>query len=322
MRLFRGTKDFDPSQRGSIAAIGNFDGVHRGHRQVIARAQSMARERGVASAAITFEPHPRDVVPGANRTARLSPLARKLELFREVGLDQVVILPFNKALMETGAQAFVDDVLKGALGLIGIVCGTGFRFGHRRTGDPEFLRTSFEKTGGCSAFIPPYQIDSMACSSSTIRELISRGEIGRANLLLGYEFETRGFVGPGDRRGRQLGFPTANIIRLPMRLVRPPTGIYVVRTRIDGDDAGAWSNGVASLGFNPTFGGDALRLEVHILDRDGLELYGLRLRVAFLEKLRDEVRYDSVEDLVAQIRKDCDQARRIFDARDQRTKAS
>lgn len=322
MRVARGTNDIGPEQRGSIAAIGNFDGVHRGHRQVIAKAQSMARARGVASAVVTFEPHPRDVVPGTKRTARLSPLSRKLALFREIGLDQAFVLPFNTRLMATDARTFVRDILIDSLGLSGTVCGTGFRFGHKRAGTADLLQEVFRASGGCSAALPAQLVDATVCSSSAIRDLISQGRIAAANQMLGYEFETRGIVVEGDRRGRDLGFPTANIVRLPARLVRPSTGIYVVRARLDDKSVRPWWDGVASLGFNPTFGGGQLRLEVHILDRDGLDLYDKRLRIAFVEKLRDEARYDNAEALVAQIRKDCDQARRIFEARRSQPEAS
>ena len=313
MRVFRGFTKLPDAWRGSIAAIGNFDGVHLGHRAVLSAAKNIAADKGAQLGLITFEPHPRDIIRPEIKTPRLSSVRRKVELAREIGVDQLMVLPFSKYLMAKPAEEFIQDVLLDQFGLGGVACGTNFRFGHKRSGTFDLLRVHAERSGVVAVPVAPHIIDGEPCSSSRIRQALSDGRIDTANRLLGYDYEITGVVRQGEKRGRELGFPTANTYPLPAGTAMPSTGIYTVSARPF--HAGIEGNlpAVASLGRNPTFDGIEERLEVHILDRQGLDLYGQRLKIAFHERLRGEERYDSIDALVAQIEKDCDQARRTHE---------
>lgn len=316
MFVYRGFRPLPGAARGAIAAIGNFDGVHLGHKHLLSRAHALGQSIGAAGlAAITFEPHPRDVVRPGQPTPRLSSARRKLELLRAAGVDQVMVLPFVPRLMQMPPEAFVQDVLADQFGLAGVMSGQGFRFGHKRRGDCAFLSEHAGALGMTVRAVAPFYVEGSPCSSSRVREALSHGDIGMANRLLGRAHEILGVVRTGDRRGRELGFPTANTYPIPAETALPSTGIYVVSAQVFGELGSPWLDAVASLGRNPTFGGSEVRLEVHILDHHGLNLYGKRLRVAFHQRLRGEEAYDGVEALVAQIAKDCDQARRIHAAR-------
>jgi len=293
---------------GAAVAIGNFDGVHRGHRAVIDRARQHARKLNAALGVITFEPHPRELLQGAQAPSRLSPLRRKLELLRSIGVDQVHVLPFTRSLMEISAQSFVEDILIGRLGVRAVITGDNFRFGYKRRGDVDLMRRIGSGLGVIVDTAPAVEENGQVISSTRIRETLLAGRVAEAALLLGYGYEISGRVRPGDRRGRTLGFPTANTYPLGRRTAMPGKGIYAVRTAIEEDDDGRWHPAAASIGTNPTFDGRETRLEVHLLDGMDYDLYGRRLRVSFIDWLRDEERYETVDALTAQIRIDCDRA--------------
>ncbi|MEZ5824598.1 MAG: bifunctional riboflavin kinase/FAD synthetase [Geminicoccaceae bacterium] len=328
MRVHRGfsASRSDRDGFGAAVAIGNFDGVHRGHRAVIEAARRHAVELGTDLGVITFEPHPREVLQGMKAPERLSPLRTKVERLRELDVRQLYVLPFTRSLMSMSAEAFVEDVLIGSLGVKAVVAGADFRFGHKRSGDIELMRRIAAHHGVRVDTASTVSDSAGVISSTRIRAALAEGRVADAGHLLGYDYEIVGRVRTGDRRGRELGFPTANTYPLHPRTAMPANGIYAVRAALVGsqdgshpvNDAGnsatVWHPGAASLGTNPTFDGRERRLEVHLLDGMDYDLYGRRLRVAFIDRLRGEERFASIDSLIAQMNIDCDRAREILAA--------
>lgn len=310
MQVFRGFQILPTTARGAVAAIGNFDGIHLGHGTVLNAAAEIAAKNNAALAVITFEPHPRNILAQGPPTVRLTPPRRKLEVLKTKAVQQVMILRFSPQLMAMTAEEFVEQVLHKQFGLTGIVSGGNFRFGHRRMGDFDALSRLTAACGIQSRAVEPLVVEGAACSSSRVRQALSDGDIELVTALLGRPHQIIGMVRTGERRGRELGFPTANTYPLPSSTAMPATGIYTVSAQVMGEAEAPWLDAVASLGRNPTFVGLRERLEVHILDTNSLDLYGKRLRVVFHERLRGEEQYPSIDALVAQIAKDCDQARR------------
>ncbi|MCU4179145.1 bifunctional riboflavin kinase/FAD synthetase [Bosea sp. BH3] len=291
--------------RGAVLALGNFDGVHRGHAELARAAAAMAREQGTVPAAFTFEPHPRSVFRPEEPVFRLTPPALKFELLAAAGLPRVFVLPFDRDIASIGAERFVDELLVGQLGAAGLVCGYDFHFGKGRTGSPEMLQAHGLMAHVPVAVVPPFSWRGEAVSSSLIRSALQEGDVARAADFLGRPWFVRGIVAHGDKRGRDLGYPTANM-HLP-RDCRLRHGIYAVRMRIDGD----WHDGVASFGSRPTFDDGAPRLETFVFDFSG-DLYGHKVDVAFVDWLRREAKFDSLEALIAQMDADSLRARDIL----------
>ena len=300
MQVVRGHRNA-PAWPGAAVAIGNFDGVHLGHRALIDRAKQLAVTDTLA-VALTFDPHPSAVI-GRGVPPMLSSLERRLELLEAAGVDAVVVEPFTLELAGLAPQAFVDDVLLTALRARAIVVGYDFTYGKNRGGTTDTLR---EHAGVEVAILPAVEIDGEVVSSTRIRGCLARGEVDVAARLLGRRWDIDGVVVHGAKRGRAIGIPTANIAPASDLVVAP--GIYAVVLTVNGRPLPA----VASLGRNPTFveqGG--LVLEVHVLDWDG-DLYDKRVRTTFVSRIRDELKFDSVEALVAQIHRDIDVARQLL----------
>ncbi len=273
--------DVERSSERSVA-VGTFDGVHLGHREVIRGADSV----------LTFEPHPVSVVAPQHTPRLLTTLARKAELVESLGVRELVVIPFDADFAKLTAAQFVDDVLVGALGATQVAIGENFRFGHKAQGDPALLRTDARFA---TVVRPLLEIGGEIVSSSHIRGLLLAGEIAESNRLLGSSFELSGEVVHGDARGRELGFPTANLIP-DEALVCPGHGVYACLA--DGRPA------AVSIGVRPTFKtGRAELIEVYILDFDG-DLYGSTLRLQFLERLRGERRFEDSDSLIEQMHRD------------------
>jgi len=289
--------------RGRCAlTIGSFDGVHRGHRALIDRVIAKGRESKLSSCVLTFEPHPREFFAGDAAPARLTRLRDKLELMAQAGLEHVHIARFDARFAALPAARFIDEVLVRGLGMRWLLVGRDFRFGERRGGDFATLETAAARHGFVLEAIPDVQFDGRRVSSSAARAALKAGDLRGAERLLGHPYTISGRVAHGAKLGRGLGFPTANIV-----LRRPPplAGIFVVEV----DNLG---HGVASVGRRPTINPLAIPLlEVHLFDRDE-DLYGEHLRVRFLEKLRDEEKYDGLPALRAAIARDAKQAREFF----------
>ncbi len=296
-----------PPWAGTAVAIGNFDGVHLGHRALIRRTRELADAHDAKAIALTFDPHPSAVVGNGKTPRRLATLERRIELLAEGGLDGVVIEPFTRELAGRSPSAFIDDVVRFGLRARAIVVGYDFTYGHGRAGTTSSLKGHGARAGVEVAIVPAVEIDGAAASSTRIRTLLAEGHLPEAEKLLGRPWDLDGVVIHGAKRGRAIGIPTANIEPTGDLLI--PGGIYAVTLTVEG---GSPMPAVASLGSNPTFvehGG--LVLEVHVLDWDG-DLYDKPVRTTFLSRLRDEAKFSSVESLVAQIRRDIDEARRVL----------
>ena len=307
MRIFRHYSGLPTEVRGAALAVGNFDGLHLGHRAVIGEAGIIARAAGLPWAVLTFEPHPRRVFNPDAEPFRLTPLRNKARLMEEMGVDCLIVLRFDRKFSERRADSFVREVLVDGLGAAHVVSGYDFVFGHRRQGTCELLLRMGKEHG--FGFIAHHAVEDdngEVYSSTRVREYLRGADPVAASRLLGRTFEIEGRVVAGDGRGQSLGYPTANV-HLGDYL-RPATGIYAVRA---GFENGPWLDGAASLGTRPTFGGGDLVLEVHMFDFDG-DLYGRSLRVNMVEYLRGEEKFDGIGPLKAKIAEDCARARRIL----------
>jgi riboflavin kinase/FMN adenylyltransferase len=296
-----------PAWDGAAIAIGNFDGVHLGHRALIAQARALAAVHGGRTVALTFDPHPSVVLALASAPAMLTSIARRLELFAEAGVEAVVVEPFTRALADIAAGAFVDDILVGALRARAIVVGYDFSYGHGRTGSVDTLRAHGAGLGIDVAVVSPVTVDGDVASSTRIRGHLRAGELAQAARMLGRPWDVDGVVVHGAERGRAIGFPTANIAPEIELAIAP--GIYAVTLAVDGGPA---MPAVASLGTNPTFvDAGRLVLEVHVLGWQG-DLYDRRVRTTFVARLRDELKFTSVEALIDQIHADIAAARPLL----------
>ena len=297
--------------RGSVVTIGAYDGVHLGHQAVIGEVRRRAAALGCDATVVTFDRHPAAVVRPATAPRLLTDLEQKLELLEATGIDRCVVLTFDELRSHEPAEAFVRDVLVGALAARLVIVGEDFHFGHERRGNVALLREmgselGFEVEGIELVTVPG--TDGRA-SSTAIRHALVEGDLVTARAMLGRDHEVRGVIAHGDKRGRELGFPTANV-SVPGEILLPKDGIYAGRhLRPDGT---AWPAAL-NLGRRPTFYAEAnvSLLESHLLDFDG-DLYEERARVQFVAYLHPEIRFDSVDALVEQIGRDCDEARAIL----------
>lgn len=286
--------------------LGNFDGVHLGHRAVLRRGVEVARERGARMVAATFDPHPRAVLWPGNEPKLLTTLELRREELKRQGADQVYAIHFDEALSRKSPEEFVRDVLIGELEAEAVVVGKNFRFGHRASGDFEDLRRLMREVGGEAYGVLLQGANGGAEITSTrIRELIATGDVGEAARLLGRPYLLRGEVVEGDRRGRQIGFPTANVLPDP-RVVVPARGVYAGFVRFDGKDYAACTN----VGVAPTFARAESRVEAHLLDFEG-DLYSKAVDVGFARRIRAEKRFSGVEELREQISRDVEETRRF-----------
>jgi riboflavin kinase/FMN adenylyltransferase len=306
MQILRSVSDAASSP--VALTIGNFDGVHRGHQAMLARLRAAAHARGLPACVMTFEPHPREFFAPDQAPVRLTSLRDKLELLAAEGVDRTWVLRFNFALAQITAQDFITRILSRGLGVRWLQVGDDFRFGARRAGDLAMLRAQADRFGYEVEGMPTVESSGERVSSTAVREALAAGLLARAAQLLGRPFSIGGRVVAGDRLGRELGFPTANVrITQP----RPPfTGIFAVELV---RASGLRLPGVASLGFRPTVKaqGAAPVLEVYILDFNE-QIYGERVRVDFLHKFRDEAKYVDLETLKAQIARDVAETRAYF----------
>jgi riboflavin kinase / FMN adenylyltransferase len=278
--------------KGRSVAVGTFDGVHLGHREVIRGSDSV----------LTFDPHPVSVVAPQHTPKLLTTLERKAELIASLGVKELIVIPFDAEFAKVSADDFIDDVLVGALNATEVAIGENFRFGHKAQGDPQLLSADGRFT---TVVHPLLEVDGEIVSSSHIRGLVLAGEVAEANRLLGAPFQLSGEVVHGDERGRELGFPTANLIP-EEALACPGHGVYAALA--DGHPA------AVSIGVRPTFKtGRGELIEAYLLDFDG-ELYGSRLSIDFLERLRGERRFDTPEALIEQMHRDVDRTREVVGA--------
>jgi riboflavin kinase/FMN adenylyltransferase len=292
--------------RGSIVALGNFDGFHLGHQAVAGRAVARAFHERRPVIVATFDPHPVKYFKPDVPPFRLTSLDQRQDLFAHVGADAMLVFEFNAALASMDAEEFVADVLARRIGAAGVVTGDDFSFGKGRAGDVALLQSLGAQHGIAAEAVAQVALDGERISSGRIREMLVAGDIGRATHMLSRDYAIEGLVERGDARGRELGYPTANLQMGDYQ--RPKYGIYAVRVTLDD---GSEHSGVASLGVRPTFDPPQELLEAHLFDFDG-DLYGRRIEVALHAYIREEVRFDSLEALAAQMREDEAEARRIL----------
>jgi riboflavin kinase/FMN adenylyltransferase len=304
MRLLRSSASFPPALRGAVAAIGNFDGVHLGHRALIAAARAEAERANKPLAVMTFEPHPRRFFVPSSPPFRLDALETKARILDDLGVNATLALPFTAALAGQSPQDFVDHILARDLGLSHVVVGYDFTFGKARAGTTDMLR-ELGKAHHIGVTVIPAQGDGEAYSSTRVRRLLEAGDVAGANSILGRPWEIVGMVEHGDKRGRELGYPTANVALTDFQI--PKFGIYAVRCMLDGER----HDGVASLGIRPTFDQTDVKLEVYLFDFSG-DLYGRSMRVEFHGFLRPELKYEGPEPLKRQIAADVDAAKRLL----------
>jgi riboflavin kinase / FMN adenylyltransferase len=306
MELVRGLHNVDRAARGCVLTIGAFDGIHRGHQEMIRVLRMIATARRLPGALLSFEPTPREFFARGTPPARLTRFREKYEALRQYGVERFVCLRFDAALRSMSPDEFIGNVLVDALGAQHVVVGHDFKFARNMTGNVETLRAAGSKAGFAVTEVPPFEIDGERVSSSLIRAALEQGDMARAARLLGRPYRMTGKVVEGAKLGRQLGFATANL--RPRRRATPLAGVFAIRV-----SGGGLHNapGVASLGTRPAVNGKELLLEAHVFDFEG-DLYRQHLHVDFIARLRDEVWFPDMEQLVEQMKKDAARAREIL----------
>jgi riboflavin kinase/FMN adenylyltransferase len=302
MRIVQGLDSFPPDAPPSVVALGVFDGVHLGHRAILGTAVARGRAGGLETLACTFEPHPMEILQPDRAPRPITPLDERLALIGATGVAATVVLRFTRQMAAIEAEAFVKDALLGRLRAREIVVGYNHRFGRGARGDARLLEDLAGRLGFQAHVVPPTTVDGVAVSSSEIRAALQRGDVAAAARGLGRPYGIAGEVTSGAGRGRALGFATANVA--PDRPLLIPRGVYLGRIHLDEGPHPS----VVNVGVRPTFGETVLAVEAHLLDFSG-DLYGRHVRLDFLERLRDEMKFPSVEALKAQVARDIEAAR-------------
>jgi riboflavin kinase/FMN adenylyltransferase len=307
MKIYNSLADIPAPFDKSFVTIGNFDGVHLGHQMLFAEVVSRARQGQGTSVAVTFEPHPLQVIRPEIGLKLISSYEQKVEMITLAGIDVLVVIPFTREFAATGAETFVDEVLVGTIGIRELVVGYDYAFGKGRQGDIGFLKEQGLRKGFPVTVVEPYYVDSILVSSSKVRELVRDGRMMDVSKLLGRSYQIRGTVQEGRKRGGPVvGFKTANL-HLAEEDLCPKHGVYVTQVVYEGKCYG----GVMNIGYNPTFGEDKLSVETHIFDFNK-DIYGKKIKINLLKHLRGEKRFSGPEELSAQIREDIRQAREIL----------
>ncbi|MDX3458862.1 bifunctional riboflavin kinase/FAD synthetase [Streptomyces sp. ME02-8801-2C] len=313
MQRWRGLEDIPEAWGRSVVTIGSYDGVHRGHQLIVRHAVDRARELGIPSVVVTFDPHPSEVLRPGSHPPLLAPHHRRAELMAELGVDAVLILPFTKEFSKLSPADFVVKVLVDKLHARAVVEGPNFRFGHKAAGNVEFLaelgRTYDFEVEVVDLFVSGEAGGGEPFSSTLTRRLVGEGDLGGAREILGRPHRVEGVVVRGAQRGRELGFPTANVETLPHTAI-PTDGVYAGWLHADGEAMPA----AISVGTNPQFDGTERTVEAYAIDRVGLDLYGLHVAVDFLEFVRGQAKFDSLDALLVQMSEDVKKCRELIAA--------
>ena len=308
MKIIRNIDNIPENLTGSIVTIGNFDGIHLGHREILRKLVREARERNKKSVVITFDPHPQKIIhPERRPFFLLSPLNEKLNLIKSCDVDAVILITFSIEFARITAEEFVENILWKKLRLSKLLVGYDYAFGKGKEGDAEFLKASGRKLGFQVEEIGAVKTDGMISSSTGIRLAILDGNVKQASEMLGRPYGVTGSVVKGYRRGTDIGYPTANI---KSEKVIPATGVYAIIAELEG----IRHQGVINIGHNPTFGNEEISAEVHLLDFES-DIYGRDITVLFIDRLRDEIKFKSPEELARQIKRDIERAREILSSR-------
>ena len=302
--VIAGSAAFPSNGPRPVLTVGNFDGLHQGHRHLIEALVSQASKIGAPSAVYTFDPPPRVVLSPDKRAPRIQSWTDKVRIMGELGVDLVIVERFTPSFAQHPHSWFTDVVLGQRIQPVGLVVGYDFRFGRNREGDVSTVRNAFPSIPIHQ--VEPLQVDGKTVSSSRIRSAVGEGHVEEASRLLGCPHRIRGTVIHGDARGRTIGFPTANL-QTDAELM-PAQGVYAVRARCDDHQ---WKNAVANLGTRPTFDGRGVLMEVHVIDFQG-DLYGAEMEVEFIDRIRGEVAFSSTNDLIQQIESDIALANRML----------
>jgi len=307
MRLIRGLHHLEPLRDGCVLTIGNFDGLHLGHRRVIERVAAHGQRLRLPTVAMVFEPQPLEYFLGDHAPTRLTRLREKVIQFAKLPIDELLVLPFNRMLADYDAEQFIRDILVDRLNIKHLVIGDDFHFGKARRGNFALLQHRGEEYGFAVEATDSFELDGLRISSTLIRDALGEGDLAQAKILLGRDYSVCGRVAHGDKRGRELGFPTANLQMF--RKNTPLVGVFAVTmTGLDGGEL----YGVANLGNRPTVDGGATAvLETHLFNFSQ-DIYGRYVEVHFKARLRDEVRFDSLPALQAQIARDVSAAQAFF----------
>lgn len=302
MRVFTSLEQIKETDHTAIA-LGNFDGVHKGHQEVIGLAIKKAREKGLKSAVFTFSNHPRNMLAGKQVVENIVDPKEKIRLIDALSVDYFFCLPFDLQIQNTSPRDFLQGLLIDKLRMKEACCGFNYRFGKDGAGSPGTLRELSWELGFGLEMLDPYLIDGVLVSSSLIRQLIKEGNMEQCARYLGRRYALEGKVIQGNRLGRTISFPTSNVVIDP-EMTAPADGVYVSRCRV----GGLWHNSVTNVGNRPTIGDGVRAMETYIFDFES-DIYGREIRVEFLKKIRDEIKFESVEALSKQIKKDCLTAR-------------
>ena len=305
MQIFKSLADITKEAKGAVIAIGNFDGVHRGHQALLAKAKDIAKETGKKVGVLTFEPHPRRLFQPDMPPARLAPEGLKAQRLEKENVDFLFSLEFNWDFASQSANDFVQKILINGLAAHHIIIGDNFKFGQMRKGSSE---TIIDAGLPVSVVTAVKDEKGETISSSRIRQYLRTGDIQTANELLGWDWEIQGVIVHGDRRGHELGYPTANI--LLHDTMHPAYGSYACRVQIEGEEE--WLPAATNIGIRPMFELEEGQLEAHILDFPDRDIYGKTLRVKLVQRLRSEAKFNSLDELIIQMEKDCTQAKGIL----------
>lgn len=306
MKIIRGIKNLNVRFPAPVVTIGNFDGVHIGHQAIFRRVVERAMDLSGTSIALTFEPHPLKILAPERSPRLLNTLHSKMRLIEAAGMDVVICADFTRAFAEQNPEDFARSVLHEKIGAREVYVGYDYAFGRERKGSIDFLKKMGEAYGFYVGVVDAVSVDGVVVSSSLVRDLVSSGRVAEASKFLGRYYSIEGEVVKGARRGRMLGFPTANI-HTSNELI-PPLGVYAVLAIFNSERL----KGAASIGTRPTFGGGPVSIEVYLFDFEG-DLYGKKMELCFIERLRGEEKFPDAQSLVRQMQRDVEQAKKILD---------
>ena len=314
MKIIKGVENLAAGDRGSVVTIGNYDGVHLGHQHIIAELIKESEARALKSTVITFEPLPREYFSPSDTFGRLTSIEERAELLFNAGIEQVLCIRFDQHIAKQHPDEFVRSTLVKGLGVGHLVIGDDFKFGHNREGDYTYLQRAGEQLGFTVNDTKSFEVKGVRVSSNAIRQALDAGDISTAEHYLGRPFIVGGPILKGDQLGHTIGFPTANVDVGDRYL--PINGVFAAVVCIEESDASKigecdWLDAVVNIGTRPTVNGRDRRFEVHILDFDK-NVYGKNLKVRFLERLRDEHKFDGLDELVTQINSDIEHAKELF----------
>ncbi len=305
MKTIKSYRELPNEAKACVVALGNFDGVHKGHRKIIEETIKIAKDKKTKSAVMTFEPHPAAILRPDNKNFRLTDLKMKEKLISEIGADFLFTIPFTEDFSKITAEDFIKTILIDSLQVKHVVIGHDFIFGHNRTGNPDFMQKKSAELSFGITIISAIKDENEICSSTSVREALRQGDLKRVNKILGRNYSIDGLVIKGDARGRQIGFPTANINLGD--LIRPAFGVYAVKIRLEDKIY----NAVANIGIRPTFGKESELLEVHIFNFDK-NIYDSSVNIEFIDYIRTETKFKNVDELTKQILIDCKKAEEIL----------